>query len=395
MAVVRRPSQVTSRAAVLAAIKKCDELGREEFLSHNGYGPARGYFLRHDDRTYDSKAIVGVAFGFQHSTKPLRSDEFSGGARRVQPVLERLGFSVITTVTADTADTGRRYLSESLELGEVYTREQLREIFAITDATINNGVFQPANSKSIWLFVTKDKTADRPQLPDNLDGDVLEWTGQPAGLTDKKLIGHMANGDEVLLFYRQNRHQFEGGGFIYEGPFLYRSHAGSKPSAFLFDRDHSAAAQSYAKSEPFDPANTADGRDTILGYLRRRLGQGKFRRDLLKAYGGVCCVTGCSVRPLLEAAHIYPYRGKQTNHVTNGLLLRADIHSLFDLGLIAVRPDSTLDVCQSLSGTEYAKLKKLVPPLKASEAPSSKALEWHRLHIASAEVRNATLKVLE
>ena len=50
-------------------------------------------------------------------------------------------------------------------------------------------------------------------------------------------------------------------------------------------------------------------------------------------YEGKCAVTGCDVPDVLQAAHIFPYMGPETNHPSNGLL-RADIHTLFDLGLI-------------------------------------------------------------
>lgn len=92
---IRRPSQVTDPTAVHKAIARCDALGREQFREYYGYGKAVSYFLRHEGKTYDSKAIIGVAYGYEHSTKPLRSDEFSGGAARVVPVLTRLGFAVI------------------------------------------------------------------------------------------------------------------------------------------------------------------------------------------------------------------------------------------------------------------------------------------------------------
>lgn len=59
----------------------------------------------------------------------------------------------------------------------------------------------------------------------------------------------------------------------------------------------------------------------------------------MDAYERRCAVTGCTVEAVLEAAHISPYRGDHTNDVTNGLLLRADIHTMFDCGLIKVDGD--------------------------------------------------------
>lgn len=91
----RTLSRLTSRAAVLDAIAECDRLGRDEFLARHGFGPARRFFLEHGGRHYDSKAIVGVAFGNQFPDEgPLRSEEFSGGVATVQRKLEDLGFSL-------------------------------------------------------------------------------------------------------------------------------------------------------------------------------------------------------------------------------------------------------------------------------------------------------------
>jgi predicted restriction endonuclease len=75
---------------------------------------------------------------------------------------------------------------------------------------------------------------------------------------------------------------------------------------------------------------------------------------LLKAYGGKCAVTGCNAAWALEAAHLIPYSGPSTSDVSNGLLLRSDIHTLFDLDLLGVDPNSlTIVVAPALIGTPY------------------------------------------
>jgi hypothetical protein len=86
---------ITSPAAVHQALKECDELGREKFLSDHGFGFARKYFLVHEGHHYDSKAIVGVAHGYQFPEQgQLRSRDFSGGERTVRAKLKDLGFEV-------------------------------------------------------------------------------------------------------------------------------------------------------------------------------------------------------------------------------------------------------------------------------------------------------------
>lgn len=93
----------------------------------------------------------------------------------------------------------------------------------------------------------------------------------------------------------------------------------------------------FADEEPeFDPNNEEDGRDRIFREIVFRQGQTSFRNRLIEQYDCKCVITGCDVEQVLEAAHITPYLGEHTNLMQNGLLLRADIHVLWDRGLIAI-----------------------------------------------------------
>lgn len=86
-------SALTDRSAVRRALEEFDRLGRDQFLHKYGFGAARDYFLVTEAGRYDSKAIFGVAYGFQHGT-PLSSDEFSGGHDGAAGRLAELGFSI-------------------------------------------------------------------------------------------------------------------------------------------------------------------------------------------------------------------------------------------------------------------------------------------------------------
>jgi hypothetical protein len=89
-------NDVTSSAAVLKAIQEYDRLGREEFLEKYGYGPAREYYIEYEGRFYDSKAILGVAHGYQFPQQgPLDSRHWSGGKSTVERLLSKLGFSIV------------------------------------------------------------------------------------------------------------------------------------------------------------------------------------------------------------------------------------------------------------------------------------------------------------
>lgn len=104
----------------------------------------------------------------------------------------------------------------------------------------------------------------------------------------------------------------------------------------------------------FNPKNIDDAREQIYTSIAVRRGQQKFRRILIEAYEGKCAITGWDVKETLEAAHIIPYKGEHTNKLANGLLLRADIHTLFDLGLIAIDTNTmTVILVPTLVDTDY------------------------------------------
>ncbi|KYH05896.1 hypothetical protein A1704_12445 [Chryseobacterium cucumeris] len=95
-----------------------------------------------------------------------------------------------------------------------------------------------------------------------------------------------------------------------------------------------------------------------LQKIKKRLRQSKFRKELLKAYNNTCAVTGSKVVELLEAAHIQPYNGAHTSVISNGILLRSDIHDLFDIyvegkRLINISANYKIEVHSSLEGSEY------------------------------------------
>jgi predicted restriction endonuclease len=105
-----------------------------------------------------------------------------------------------------------------------------------------------------------------------------------------------------------------------------------------------------------------------------------FRQALLNAYGCSCAISGCTIEVLLEAAHIVPYRGAQTNIVANGLLLRADLHKLFDLHLLCIDPDTRIiQLSGELKDSEYSRFDnvRLRAPIEPHMAPLTAALKHH------------------
>ena len=78
----------------MSAIQEFDLIGRYVFLKKYGYRKAVSYLLVHNGREYDTKAIIGVAFGYQYNKTPLTNNEFSGGKATVEKALIRMGFKV-------------------------------------------------------------------------------------------------------------------------------------------------------------------------------------------------------------------------------------------------------------------------------------------------------------
>lgn len=119
-----------------------------------------------------------------------------------------------------------------------------------------------------------------------------------------------------------------------------------------------------------------------------RLGQGAFRIAVTDAYQRACAVSRGKVLPALEAAHIRPYALGGSHEISNGLLLRRDIHSIFDAGYVTVdyvRDDDLRFVVSDRvrtefnNGEEYRRLHgaKLFVPQASANKPDRAALRWH------------------
>ena len=121
-------------------------------------------------------------------------------------------------------------------------------------------------------------------------------------------------------------------------------------------------------------------------YLTRaRIGQGAFRVLVTDAYNRRCAVTGERTLPVLQAAHIKPYAESGPNRVSNGLLLRSDLHILFDRGYVTINRDYRLEVSPRIreefeNGRQYyamAGTALAVLPDRAADRPGEDFIDWH------------------
>jgi putative restriction endonuclease len=139
-----------------------------------------------------------------------------------------------------------------------------------------------------------------------------------------------------------------------------------------------AKAEATVEAEMPPIASEHDARQRQLRAVAIRRGQRRFRQQLLEAYGAQCAITGCFAVEVLEAAHIVAYRGDETNRTDNGLLLRADVHTLFDLGLIWIDESYRVHVTTALRGTEYEAFEG-----RPLNVPAKQHLRPHRSHLAA------------
>jgi putative restriction endonuclease len=119
-----------------------------------------------------------------------------------------------------------------------------------------------------------------------------------------------------------------------------------------------------------------------------RLGQGSFRIMVTDAYGRRCAVTNERTLPALDAAHIKPYSESGKHIVSNGILMRRDLHALFDKGYVTVSPSMKVEVSRRIkeefeNGRDYYRLQGSTIHLPADTAnhPSRDYLEWHNSNI--------------
>ena len=126
------------------------------------------------------------------------------------------------------------------------------------------------------------------------------------------------------------------------------------------------------KAEPTDDYQPIQDEDKRQAYARRvRKGQSRFRKALHTLYGSRCAFTGTDEETVLEACHIISHAKTGDNSLDNGLLLRSDIHVLFDEHLITLANDGKrILVHKDVTAPEYSKLNGVIPDLRPSTPES-------------------------
>ena len=145
------------------------------------------------------------------------------------------------------------------------------------------------------------------------------------------------------------------------------------------------AVQDRLAATPTTPETVTGERFGVPVLMRQRLGQGAFRLAVTDGYRRRCAVSGERTLPILDAAHIQSYADGGQHELSNCLLLRTDIHRLFDLGFVTVTADRHFAVSERLkadfdNGVHYYAMQgqRLADPAPGFAPPTPAALKWHR-----------------
>lgn len=161
-----------------------------------------------------------------------------------------------------------------------------------------------------------------------------------------------------------------------------KTYEGSSDNGARLWRQLEASATPYALAPGIGEAEQARFGDPTL--VTPRLGQGAFRVSITELYKRQCALTDGKVLPALDAAHIRPYAEGGTHSLSNGILLRKDIHSVFDAGYATIDTDFRFVVSEKVrdvfhNGNEYRRLQGTAMRLPDDPAhhPDLDALRWH------------------
>ncbi|WP_240006237.1 HNH endonuclease [Pseudaquidulcibacter saccharophilus] len=229
-----------------------------------------------------------------------------------------------------------------------------------------------------WFFAKKNRLSGKSDF-DSLSDLLAHLKSRDAGSNGGGTIGRFYSIDDIF----DENSTFSLSSTVNETfsiflPLMKALRKTNSDSTYLATKLKLISVESELETENyFELGSYEDARKKTLRSIVLRRGQAGFRNQLLQAYDFKCAITGCDVTEVLEAAHIVPYNGELTNHIQNGILLRADVHALFDLRLIEINQKYEIKISDQLLDSEYGKYDKLEIrlPKKSGDRPSLKALE--------------------
>lgn len=333
-----------------------DELSRDDVLmaiadfasgavDHRFAASDKFDFLSDDGDRFPPKAIAALATRRRTGVLP-GPEEFTGGAdSKCFRILRRAGFQVVPKVNLIPFQVGSRYSRKRIG-------DYLGTIEDTTTGDWATGYHLHRDAKASidgwWFLLATVGEAARTghQYRNEWISDTqLQWEGKTNSRRGQPQIDTLLSGDFPVLLFSRDRDRDD---FTYHGLATPNKAEDTVPVRIEWGvaaLDGSVPPLDDEVAEPDAPVYIPKAEDERVRALRiicARRGQQSFRAKLLDVFGRRCPITGCEVVDVLEAAHIRPYRGPNDNHPSNGLLLRSDVHTLFDLNLIGIEPSTLI-----------------------------------------------------
>jgi len=280
--------------------------------------------------------------------------------------------------------------SNPLEIGKSYERKALAQLWGLAGfQAIGRGAFTPQGEHQIFLFVTRERLGWMTPYNNFLEDDLLFWEGEKGHGSDDRIANAARNGEEIHLFYRDNRKT----PFTYHGivMMILCDRFTEKPSQYVFQ-----LAASKAENMTLEPLRLSEtpteylaiseaGRDSIDREVlakNRGIAQRVFRGNLLRLWRGACAVTSVQEPRVLRASHIKPWvksdEKEKVNHF-NGLLLVPNLDALFNEGLISFRDNGGVLLSTDWKADDKRRMHVSSDlSLRAVHPESASFLEYHR-----------------
>ncbi|MBX9453296.1 MAG: HNH endonuclease [Mesorhizobium sp.] len=218
------------------------------------------------------------------------------------------------------------------------------------DAGFGRGLGLTAKA-TVGLVAERQDDLDIRMVGVELVTPQLRLDGFPAGTTGSDLIDQLRRNRHRRTIVLDDLQVTEFWNVI--------AAAADKKQALIAQYKQASEKSPEEKALEADREQIAEGFERRLATVEARPEQAAFRKALMGLYGVRCLISGNRVAAVLQAAHIVPFSTESAfrNEVANGLLLRADLHLLFDKMLIAIHPDrSEVVIADSLEGTSYERL---------------------------------------
>lgn len=362
------------KESVLTAIQEYDELGKEAFfikhkLSNNSKNPFR-YFIVFENKHYECKPIFQAAYFYEFAE---RISGTGGVAKRIKPNLENIGFKVIKSDTVNKSERVNFYwvnigtsFKEVAEFKFLWAPKNTlnQKGQSIIDAdwkavpNVKKGDIIFCNYQGSLIHISvATKDAYESERPENRSFDQWKKDGYKIDIDLHTLSYPITNNDFkdefipmfndkcVPKLFAQNKSVSQ----------KYMVKLPVAAGVFLLDLVGDEAfniQDSMASNSARDSNQTApEGYDKEVT-AKARVGQGKFRQDVMALWSDTCAVTGLDIKMLLTASHILPWQLSNPHQKVdkfNGLALSPNIDKLFDKGFISFDEKGDILIKNSLS----------------------------------------------